>query len=107
MTIRLIGLVAVILCFGLLSTFALMDAGYVGIITMHFRSWGGAQVFADLVILAILACRWMRRDAPAHGLPAWPFIAITLVAGSFGPLIYLAVREMQSEKVGRLSLALN
>jgi hypothetical protein len=32
-------------------------------------------------------------DARARGLSAWPFIGITLVAGSCGPLLYLALRE--------------
>jgi hypothetical protein len=50
----------------------------------------------DLVIVCVLACGWMRRDASARGLPAWPFIVVTLVAGSFGPLLYLIVREWRS-----------
>jgi hypothetical protein len=82
--------------FGVLSTLALMDVGYFGILEPHFRSWGGAQVFADLAIVCVLACTWMRRDARERGMSAWPFIAITLVAGSFGPLLYLVVREIRS-----------
>lgn len=73
-----------------------MDVGYLGILKPHFLSWGAAQVFADLVILAVLACVWMVKDAPQRGLSAWPFVLITLVAGSFGPLCYLAVRELRA-----------
>lgn len=94
---RLIALFAVLVGFGVLSTLALMDVGYFGIIQPHFRSWGGAQVFTDLVILAVLACVWMLNDARESGLSAWPFIAITLVAGSFGPLLYLVARELRSK----------
>jgi hypothetical protein len=97
---RLIVLLLVIAGFGLLTVLALTDVGYVGIIEPHFRSWGGAQVFIDLVILAVLACIWMTTDARERGLSAWPFILITLVAGSFGPLLYLVLRELRSTGAG-------
>lgn len=93
---RLIALVVVFIAFGLLTTLALLDVGYIGILEPHFRSWGGAQVFVDLVIVGVLACIWMSHDAREHGLSAWPFVLITLVAGSFGPLLYLVVRELRS-----------
>ncbi|MBI1260114.1 MAG: DUF2834 domain-containing protein [Rhizobiales bacterium] len=94
---RLIALLAVIVGFGILSTLALMDVGYLGIIEPHFKSYGAAQVFVDLVIVCLLACIWMAQDAPQQGLPAWPFIILTLVAGSFGPLIYLVVRTLRAK----------
>lgn len=93
---RLIILILVLAGFSVLSALALIDVGYFGILEPHFRSWGGAQVFADLVIVAVLACVWMSRDARERGISAWPFIIVTLVAGSFGPLIYLLVRELRS-----------
>ncbi len=93
MSIRFIVLLLTLAAFGVLSTLALLDVGYLGILKPHFQSWGEAQVFADLVILAVLACVWMRRDARERGLPAWPFILLTVFLGSFGPLIYLAARE--------------
>jgi hypothetical protein len=95
---RSLALVAVLVGFSALSTMALMDVGYLGIIEPHFRSWGGAQVFTDLVILAVLACIWMANDARQRRLPSWPFILITLLAGSFGPLFYLLVRELSSRR---------
>ena len=72
---------------------ALLDVGYFGLIELAFQTWGGAQVFIDLVIVAALACLWMIKDARRHGANAWPFVVITCVAGSFGPLSYLIVRE--------------
>lgn len=92
---RFIALATVIVAFGVLTALALLDVGFLGIIAPHFRSWGGAQVFADLVIVCVLSCIWMLSDAGKHGLPAWPFVVITLLAGSFGPLLYLAAREMR------------
>ena len=101
---RLILLGLVIAAFGVLSTLALMDVGYFGILAPHFRSLGEGQVLADLVILGILACIWMVKDAPARGLTAWPFVVITLILGSFGPLAYLVVRELRA-KSGRATAA--
>jgi hypothetical protein len=96
MSARLIVLVAVIAGFALLTALALMDVGYFGILKPHFLSWGAGQVFADLVIALTLACIWMVADARERGMSAWPFVAITLVVGSFGPLAYLVMREFRS-----------
>ena len=97
MSVRLFGLVAVVIAFGALTAMALLDVGFFGILEPHFQSWGGAQVFVDLVIVCLLACIWMVNDAPSRGLNAWPFVLITLVAGSFGPLAYLLFREWRSQ----------
>ncbi len=92
MTARLAVLILVIGLFALLSALAIADVGYFGIIEPHFQSWGGAQVFADLVILAILSCFWMVSDARMNRINPWPFVILTLVGGSFGPLLYLVQR---------------
>jgi hypothetical protein len=96
MSARLVALLVVIALFGLLTVVALLDVGYLGIFLPHFQAWGPAQVFADLVILAVLACVWMVADGRARGINPWPFVAITLVAGSFGPLLYLVLREVRA-----------
>jgi hypothetical protein len=93
---RFVALATVILLFGVLTALALMDVGYFGILRPHFQSWGGAQVFTDLVIVCVLSCIWMGVDSRQSGLNPWPFVAITIVAGSFGPLLYLAARELRS-----------
>jgi Na+/H+-dicarboxylate symporter len=95
---RLIALVAVIAAFGALSGLALHEAGYFGILEPHFKSWSEAQVLADLVILAVLSCIWMVQDARQRGLSAWPFVLITLVAGSFGVLFYLVARSLRGTR---------
>ena len=93
MSKSLISLFAVLISFGVLSALALMDVGVLGILEPHFRTWGGGQVFADLVILAVLSCFAMVRDARERKVTVWPFIVMTLLAGSFGPLLYLVMRE--------------
>ena len=93
---RLLMLMGVTVAFGALSTIALVDVGYVGIIEPPFKNWAAAQVFWDLVIVAVLATIWMVQDARGRGMNPWPFVVLTLVAGSFGPLIYLIIRELRS-----------
>jgi len=94
MSTKLIVLAVVTLAFAILTAVALADVGYFGIIAPHFQSWGAAQVLTDLVILAVLACVWMAGDARTSGVPAWPFIVMTFLAGSFGVLFYLIAREV-------------
>jgi hypothetical protein len=96
MSIRSLTLLVVIGLFGVLSAIALRDVGYFGIIEPHLQSWSAGQVLADLVILAVLACCWMVADARDRGLNPWPFVAVTLIGGSFGPLFYLLVRDMRA-----------
>ena len=86
-------LILVIAAFSVLTGLALADVGYFGILEPHLRSWGGAQVFADLVILALLSCLWMAEDSRTSGVAAWPFIVLTFALGSFGILLYLLARE--------------
>lgn len=95
MTSQSLILGGVITAFGLLTGLALADVGYFGIFEPHFQSWGGAQVLVDLVILALLSCLWMQQDSERSGVPAWPFVLLTLAAGSFGILLYLLVRELR------------
>lgn len=105
MTTRAIGLLAVIIGFGALSAKALADHGYWGIIAPHFQTFGAAQVLTDLVILALLSCVWMVSDARTRGLNPWPFVVLTLAAGSFGPLLYLLRRERQAPVTARTRAA--
>jgi hypothetical protein len=96
---RLITLVAVIAGLSVLTAAAVMDAGYTGVFMSSFQNWSGAQIFTDLAIMCVLASIWMVLDARAQGLPAWPFILITVAAGSFGPLLYLVARELRGKAV--------
>ena len=98
MSARLVLLLVVLAAFSVLTAKALIDVGYVGIITSHFENFGGMQVIADLVIACLLACVWMVADGRTSGVNPWPFVAVTLVAGSFGPLLYLVVRGVRASR---------
>ena len=95
---RLIAVFAAILVLGYITVMALMNGGIEGIVVPHFQSWGAGQVFADLVISLLICLFFISQDAPARGLPVWPFVVLTLALGSFGPLAYLVMRELRAPK---------
>ena len=78
--------------FGVFSSWVMLQVGYMGIWTGALDNPGSQQVLADLVVACGLICIWMVVDAKERGGNAWPFVAVTLVAGSFGPLFYLLMR---------------
>ncbi len=82
-------LILVLAAFSVLTALALWHHGYWGILEPHFRSFGAGQVLADLVIALTLVMIWLWRDARTGGRNPWPWIGLTLIAGSFGPLLYL------------------
>ncbi|MFN0110708.1 MAG: DUF2834 domain-containing protein [Blastocatellia bacterium] len=86
-------LLITIILFGALTAAALWQHGYWGIFAPHFQSFGGGQVFADLVIALTMALVWMWKDAKATGRNIWPWVIATLALGSFGPLFYLLTRK--------------
>ncbi|WP_448107800.1 DUF2834 domain-containing protein [Pseudomonas azerbaijanoccidentalis] len=60
-----------------------------------------AQVVIDLYLLATLAGIWMYRDARQRDwstLSVVPYLLITAVFVSVGPLLYLVVRGLQDRK---------
>lgn len=96
MSARSIALVTVIALFGVLTALALEDVGYLGLVAPLFRSRGGGQVLADLAIMCALGIFWIVGDARARGTNPWPYVALTLVGGSFGVLFYLVARELRA-----------
>ncbi len=82
-------LIVTLISLGGITAVALWQDGLVGIFAAIAHSFGSLQIFADLVIALTLVVVWMWRDARSTGRNIWPWIAITLVAGSFGPLLYL------------------
>lgn len=99
MTWKTPALLCILIAFGLLSSYAMWQVGYVGIFTSSFANWGTAQVFCDLVVSSVLIMVWMVSDARARGLNAWPFVVVTLLAGSFGILFYLLRRGVEAPAV--------
>jgi hypothetical protein len=62
-----------------------------------------AQVVIDLYLLATLAGIWMVKDAKSRGQSFWsvlPYLLLTAVFVSIGPLLYLVVRGVQLRRKG-------
>ncbi|OLF54190.1 DUF2834 domain-containing protein [Pseudomonas chlororaphis] len=60
-----------------------------------------AQVVIDLYLLATLAGIWIYRDARSRGQSAWsvlPYLLLTAVFVSIGPLFYLVVRGLRQRR---------
>lgn len=81
--------IAILIPFSVLTAYAVYKVGYFGIFEYHIHSPAGWQVIVDLVIACVLVLTWLIPEAKKHGKSPWPWVAITLVAGSFGPLLYL------------------
>ena len=84
---------ALLLPFSMLSLYALMEVGYLGIFDYHRHSPAGWQVFADLVIALILVLFWLVPDARRSGRNPWPFVVATLSLGSIGSLLYIVMQR--------------
>lgn len=86
--------ILILIPFSALSAFAVFKVGYLGIFDYHRHSPAGWQVFSDLVIACILILVWLIPEAKRNGRNPWPFVAITVCLGSFGPLLYLATGKV-------------
>ncbi len=86
-------LAVVLLSFAMLTSVALYQHGYWGIVAPHFQSFGAGQVFADLVIALSLCLVWIWQDARASSRNPWPWLAMTVSLGSIGPLVYLLTKS--------------
>ena len=84
--------------FLVLTVYAVMQVGIIGIFEYHLHSPAGWQVFTDLVIALILVLIWLVPDAKKHKRKVWPWIVATLCTGSIGPLLYLATEKRATKQ---------
>ncbi|MBV1934249.1 MAG: DUF2834 domain-containing protein [Parvibaculaceae bacterium] len=90
--------ILILIPFTVLSAYALWDVGYIGIWDYQRHSSAGLQVIVDLVIAIALILVWLVPDARKAGKNPWPWVLLTLVTGSIGPLLYLVFRKGSAEK---------
>lgn len=102
-----LALTGVLAAFSALTLAAVAQHGYIGIFEHQFRSLAGLQVLADLSIALLLVLAWLWQDARAHARNPYPWVVLTLAAGSFGPLLYLLTAprrqgDMPTERNGKV-----
>jgi hypothetical protein len=98
MNARLVLLVAVLVGFSAQTAHALVTLGYVGFFEQVLGTLAGRQVLVDIVIACGLILFWLVDDARARGRAWLPYVALTLVLGSIGPLAYLIHRELRAAR---------
>ena len=86
-------LLAVALATFLIQTgLVLFGMGYRGFFEAVNLNAATRLMFLDVVITLTLIAVWMREDAAASGRIVVPYILLTLLLGSAGPLLYLLKR---------------
>jgi uncharacterized membrane protein YfcA len=81
---------------GGITAVALWQEGLVGILAAITHNYWAMQIFADLVIALSLVLVWMWRDAKQSDRNIGPWIAFTLVVGSFGPLLHFLTAKKKA-----------
>ena len=82
------------------TIFAGATVGYMGVINHQLADPGGWQVLTDLVCALILVTSWMILDARQAGRTVWPYIVLTIVMGSYGPIAYLLLSPARQPQLG-------
>jgi len=92
--------IALLVPFGLISAYAVYRVGYTGILAHALDGPAGWQLAADLVVALVLVLAWLIPTARQEGRSPWPWVAVTLFLGSFGPLLYLVTRKGRQARAG-------
>lgn len=82
-------LVLVTAAFSAFSLWAIARLGPIGFFEQLLASPAGWQTLADVCIALTLVLVWMSGDARRHGRAFWPWVPVTVLLGSIGPLLYL------------------
>jgi fatty acid desaturase len=96
MNVKQLGLEAVLIGFLGLNAYVIYQYGYIGFLEQALTNAATVAVFVDLTIALSLVLLWMWQDARERGVSVLPYIALTFVLGSVGPLLYL-IRRFSKE----------
>jgi hypothetical protein len=79
--------------FAALNIYALGADGLKGLVeaVTHGNAWN-LVLGVDLLISLGLVLTWLWRDAREHGRSPLPYVFVTMLTGSLGPLLYLLRR---------------
>jgi len=78
--------------FTALTAWAVWTHGYVGFFEAAFANLASITVGVDLVIALSLVTIWLWQDARERGVSPIPYVVLTALLGSVGPLLYLVTR---------------
>lgn len=93
---KTIGLAFLLADFSALSAWVVYEHGVVGLYALVLANTATTLLAIDLVIALSMVCVWLYRDARARGVSAAPYLLLTALAGSVGPLLYLVLRERRA-----------
>ncbi len=89
--------IVILIPFSILTLYALMEVGYIGLFEYHLHSPAGWQVITDLVIACVLVLTWLIPEARRNGINPWPWVVLTVFTGSIGPLLYLVFARVNED----------
>jgi hypothetical protein len=98
-------LLVVLADFLAVTAWGVAKVGYVELFSSLLALPAGIVVGADLLISLGLVAVWMFRDARARGVSAVPYLVLTLLLGSVGPLVYLLRRPEPDQADAHVRLA--
>lgn len=98
-------LLLVLADFVAVSVWGISQVGFVGLFTGAVASPAGIVGSVDLVIALGLISVWVVLDARARGVSPLPYLVLTLLGGSIGPLTYLLLRPEPAPAEARVRLA--
>ncbi len=87
------------------TLYVLSRTGLVGFFEQLLSTPAGWQTLADLTIALTLVLAWMWQDTRREGRAFWPWVPVTLLLGSIGPLLYLLLRRRSDERAPRAAHA--
>ena len=102
MNLKQIGLEIVLLGFAAFTGYCLYEFGPAGVFRLAFENPVSTLLFTDLTISLVIVLTLLGRDAVEHHISMLPYIALTLMFGSVGPLLYLIRRAGHEDREHQL-----
>src|SRR5262245_6775968 len=90
----------VLFAFADLNAYVLWHYGYMGFWEAVTANAATIATVVDLTIALSFVLVWMWRDARRRGITLVPYVALTALLGSIGPLLYLVIHGREAELAG-------
>ena len=87
----------VLLAFADLNFYVVSQYGYSGFLELATANAATTAVLVDLTIALSFISIWMWRDARRRGITVIPYLAVTALLGSIGPLLSVLITGRKAE----------